>query len=209
MLTIEKLKTLFKPQKNSKFYYWGEKPQTGWHTVPLLRTPLCPHSSSSPGGRGSLQPPPCTSGPISMESAPRCRRRTRASFCPKGHPSTLPTCPHLSSDPVRKGHLRSARTWGGGVLPPHATLLTPHTCHPCHLLAHLQPFGKKHLQRHKQGISEITAATQTQTVRHSGHGGGGPSSPRQSCPLKATSPQRPRGDCLPPGGQTPGPSSPK
>ena len=122
----------------------------GWHTVPLLRTPLCPHSSSSPGGRGNCQPPPCTSGPISMESAPWCRRRTRASFCPKGHPfhSAHMTTPVLR--PGQKGTPQKCqnlgveasatrchpawgrRPWGG-----HTYVLPPHTCHPCHLLAHL------------------------------------------------------------------------
>ena len=129
----------------------GEKsPRPGWHTVPLLRTPLCPHSSPSPGGRGNCQPPPCTSGPISMESAPWCRRRTRASFCPKGHPfhSAHMTTPVLR--PGQKGTPQKCqnlgveasatrchpawgrRPWGG-----HTYVLPPHTCHPCHLLAHL------------------------------------------------------------------------
>ena len=114
-------------------------------------------------------------------------------------PASAPkaTRPHLSSGLVRKGHLRSARTWGGGVLPPDATLLTLHTCHPCHLLAHLQPLGKKHLQRHKQGISEITDATQTDCSTLWARGRGGLPAPGRAVPSKPPLPRGPGVTALP------------
>ena len=45
-------------------------------------------------------------------------------------------------------------------------------------------FPLLHLRRHKQGISEITAATQTQTAWHSGHGAGRLPAPGRSVPSK-------------------------
>lgn len=198
MLTIEKLKTLFKPQKNSKFYYWGEKPQT---RLAHGASPENPSLSTQKLLAWWERQSPTTTlhlGPhlhgvsSSVQEEDTCQLLPQR---PPFHPAHMPT-PVLR--PGQKGTPQKCQNLGGGVLPPHATLLTPHTCHPCHLLAHLQPFGKKHLQRHKQGISEITAATQTQTVRHSGHGGGGLPAPGRAVPSKPPLHRGPGATAFPP-----------
>ena len=140
---------------------------------------------------------------------------------PKATLSTPPTCPHLSSGLVRKGHLRSARTWGCGgfcpQIPPcvgQEPLGWAGLCAPTTRLPPGPPAGapfspsvrstyeglflRLHLRRHERGVCEITAATQT--ARHTGHGGGGlpalgravPSKPPLSRgPGRPPSPRRP------------------
>lgn len=161
--------------------------------MPLPRTPLCPHGSSSPGGRGSRQPPPCTSAPSPWSQLLGAGGGRVPASAPKATLSTPPTCPHLSSGLVRKGHLRSARTWGCGgfcpQIPPcvgQEPLGWAGLCAPTTRLPPGPPAGapfspsvrstyeglfpRLHLRRHERGVCEITAATQT--ARHTGHGGG-------------------------------------
>lgn len=113
---------------------------------------------------------------------------------PQRPPAHTPT-PVLR--PGQKGTPQKCQNLGGGVLPPDATLLTLHTCHPCHLLAHLQPLGKKHLQRHKQGISEITDATQTDCSTLWARGRGGLPAPGRAVPSKPPLPRGPGVTALP------------
>lgn len=219
MLTIKNWKTVFKPQKNSKFYYWGEKPQTrlahgaspenpslstqqllAWWERQLPTTTL--HLGPHPHGVSSL-----------VQEEDTCQLLPqRPPFPPRPHDHT---CPQARSE---RDTSEVPEPGGGGFchqMPPCVGQETPGWAHLCAPSTHLPPtspagtpfsllvrstceglFPLLHLRRHKQGISEIRAATQTQTARHSGHGGRGRlPAPGRSVPSK---PPHHRGPGRPP-----------
>ena len=94
-------------------------------------------------------------------------------------PASAPkaTRPHLSSGLVRKGHLRSARTWGAGFchqMPP-CSLYTPATHVTCW---HTFSLLVRSTYRDTSRAYLKSQPPHRQTVRHSGHGVGGAFQPQ-------------------------------